>query len=167
MDKMQEEFELNVYDFHCFRNVALNYARNSRDCIIVGFTTTSTISAYHHFSYEFEPCSWRGLLDTTLCDKVCLWLATGQWFSSGTSVSSTNKNECHHITVPVFIYCIRSLEHYVAYNIYIICIFLLCTIKYCFYWSILQNCLPFQSTWVHPRCLVTCFSIFSFICNVF
>jgi len=26
----------------------------------------------------------RGLLDTTLCDKVCQWLAKGRWFSSGT-----------------------------------------------------------------------------------
>jgi hypothetical protein len=25
---------------------------------------------------------WRGVLDTTLCDKVCRWLATGQWFSA-------------------------------------------------------------------------------------
>ena len=37
----------------------------------------------------------RGVLDTTLCDKVCLWLATGQWFSL---VSSTNKTDCHVIT---------------------------------------------------------------------
>ena len=22
----------------------------------------------------------RGVLDTTLCDKVCQWLATGRWF---------------------------------------------------------------------------------------
>jgi hypothetical protein len=28
---------------------------------------------------------------TTLCDKVCQWLATGWWFSSGTPVSSKNK----------------------------------------------------------------------------
>jgi hypothetical protein len=26
----------------------------------------------------------------TLCDKVCQWLVTGQWFSPGTQVSSTN-----------------------------------------------------------------------------
>jgi hypothetical protein len=25
----------------------------------------------------------RGVLDTTLCDKVCQWLATGWWFSPG------------------------------------------------------------------------------------
>ena len=30
-------------------------------------------------------------LATTLCDKVCQWLAEGRWFSPGTPVSSTNK----------------------------------------------------------------------------
>jgi hypothetical protein len=36
----------------------------------------------------------RGILDTTLCDKICQWLVTGQWFSRGTPVSSTNKTDC-------------------------------------------------------------------------
>ena len=36
-----------------------------------------------------------GVLDTTLCDKVCQWLAAGQWFSLGTPVSSTNKTDHH------------------------------------------------------------------------
>jgi hypothetical protein len=27
-------------------------------------------------------------------DKVCQWLADGQWFSPGTLVSSTNKTDC-------------------------------------------------------------------------
>ena len=62
--------------------------------MVVGFTTTCAISDYHHYSYEFEPRSWRGVLDTTLCDKVCLWLATGRWFSP---VSSTNKTDLHDI----------------------------------------------------------------------
>ena len=35
---------------------------------------------------------------TTLCDKVCQWLATGQWFSPGPPVSSTNKTYSHKIT---------------------------------------------------------------------
>jgi hypothetical protein len=30
----------------------------------------------------------RGVLDTTICDKVCHWLATGRWFSPGIPVSS-------------------------------------------------------------------------------
>ena len=36
----------------------------------------------------------RGVLDTTLCDKVCQWLATGRWFSP---VSPTNKTDRHDI----------------------------------------------------------------------
>ena len=37
----------------------------------------------------------QGVLDTTLYNKVCQWLAAGQWFSPGTLVSSTNKTDCH------------------------------------------------------------------------
>ena len=33
---------------------------------------------------EFEFHSWRGVLDTTLCDKDCKLLATGREFSPGT-----------------------------------------------------------------------------------
>jgi hypothetical protein len=44
-----------------------------------------------------NPRSWRGVLDTTLCDKVCQCLETGPWFSLGTSVSSTNKTDRHDI----------------------------------------------------------------------
>ena len=40
----------------------------------------------------------QGVLDITLCDKVCQWFAVGRWFSSGTSVSSTNKTDGHDIT---------------------------------------------------------------------
>ena len=38
------------------------------------------------------------MVHTTLCDKVCQWLATGGWFFPGTLVSSTNKNDRHDIT---------------------------------------------------------------------
>jgi hypothetical protein len=40
----------------------------------------------------------RGVLDTTLCDQVCQWLATGRWFSPGPPVSSTHKTDRHNIT---------------------------------------------------------------------
>ena len=43
----------------------------TRGTIVVGFSTTCAISAYHHKRCEFEPRSWRGVLDTTLCDKAC------------------------------------------------------------------------------------------------
>jgi hypothetical protein len=45
--------------------------RNGRDRTVVGFITTYGISAYHHQRCEFEQSLWRGVLDTTLCDKVC------------------------------------------------------------------------------------------------
>ena len=46
----------------------------------------------------FTP-SWRGVLDTTLCDKVWQWLATARWFSLGTTGSPTNKTDHHDTTV--------------------------------------------------------------------
>ena len=49
--------------------------------MVVWFTTTCAISVYHHKSCDFESRSWRGVLDTTLCDKVCQWLVTCWCFS--------------------------------------------------------------------------------------
>jgi len=40
----------------------------------------------------------RGVLNTTLCDQVCQWLAAGWWFSPGIPVSSTIKTDRHDIT---------------------------------------------------------------------
>jgi len=42
------------------------------DRMVFEFTTTCAISAYQHWSCEFESHSWRGVLHTTLCDKVLL-----------------------------------------------------------------------------------------------
>jgi hypothetical protein len=66
--------------------------------VIVWFITTYAIGAYHPLRCEFEPRSWRGVLDTTLYDKVCQWLVTDLLFSLGTPVSSTNKTGRHDIT---------------------------------------------------------------------
>jgi hypothetical protein len=71
---------------------------NVKRISVLGVSTTCAISVYHHWSCEFEFCSWRGVLDTTLCDKVCQWLVTGRWFSPCTPVSSTNKTDRHNIT---------------------------------------------------------------------
>jgi hypothetical protein len=49
----------------------MRQGRSGFDRMVVGFTTTCAISAYQLYSCEFEPRSWRGVLDTTLCDKVC------------------------------------------------------------------------------------------------
>ena len=47
----------------------------------------------------------------TLCDKVCQWLATGQWFSP---VSSTNKTDHHDTTVS---WCCLTALHSIPVNI--------------------------------------------------
>ena len=53
---------------------------------------------------------------TTLCDKVCQWLATGQWFSPGPPVSSTNKTHRHDITEILLKVALNTIKQ--AKNIY-------------------------------------------------
>ena len=77
----------------------------------VGFTTTLytyAISAYHHWSCGIEPRSWQCVLNTTLCDKVCLWLATGRQFSL---VSSTNKTDRHNISEILLKVALNTINH--------------------------------------------------------
>ena len=59
--------------------------------MVVSFTTTYAISAYHLF---FSSNLDQGEV-YTLSDSICQLLATGRWFSP---VSSTNKNDRHNIT---------------------------------------------------------------------
>jgi hypothetical protein len=73
--------------------------RRGRDRIrmVAGFPTTCAISAYNNENCEFESRSWWGVLDTTLCYKVCQWLVTDLWFSPGTPVTSTNETDRHDV----------------------------------------------------------------------
>ena len=51
---------------------------------------------------------------TTLCDKVYQWIATGQGFSPGPPVSSTNTNDHHDITetlLKVALSIIKTNQH--------------------------------------------------------
>ena len=68
-NKIIDIFVIVVMPFCRFRNGKRR--RRGHERMVVGFITTYAISAYRHLSCEFEPCSWRGILDTTLCDKVC------------------------------------------------------------------------------------------------
>jgi hypothetical protein len=53
---------------------------------------------------SLSPLTWvqitlrRCVPNTTLCDKVCQWLAAGQWFSAGTLVPSPNITDHHDIS---------------------------------------------------------------------
>jgi len=44
---------------------AISAYHHRHDRMVVGFTTTCAISAYYHSSSEFEPHSWQSKLDTT------------------------------------------------------------------------------------------------------
>jgi hypothetical protein len=85
------------------------------------FTTTYSVNVYHHESCEVESSSWRGVLDTTLCDEVFQWLAAGRWFCPSThkqqiqiAIISQNHffgfkiNICNPNTVHLNIGCILS-----------------------------------------------------------
>ena len=57
-------------------------------------TLFDSSTKYHHYNCEFEPRSGRGIVDTTIYDKVCQWLATGRWVF----FPPTNKTDRHDIT---------------------------------------------------------------------
>ena len=87
-----------------------------RDHMVVEFTTTCAISAYHHWSCEFESLSWQGVLNIILCNKVCQWLVADRWFSLGTPVSSTIKTDCHYITEILLKVALNTINFNPAWN---------------------------------------------------
>jgi len=62
------QMSIQIYTDILTKNVPR--CRRGRYRMVVGFKTTHAISAYHHQICEFEPRSWRGVLDSILCDKV-------------------------------------------------------------------------------------------------
>ena len=84
-------------------------------------------SIQHYFMARctrYNIISWRGVLDTTLCDKVCQLLAAGQWFSLGTSVSSTNKTDRQDISEILLKVALNTINqtkpNYIKCNIFIV-----------------------------------------------
>ena len=49
---------------------------------------------------------------TTLCDKVCQWLATGRWFSPGPPVSSINKTDRLDIAEILLKVALNTIKQY-------------------------------------------------------
>jgi hypothetical protein len=71
----------------------------------------------------------QGVLDTTLCDKVCQWLVTGRGF---TPISSTNKTD-RHDTTEIFLNVVLTItitpnhESHREYCLWIVFIQYYCT----------------------------------------
>ena len=75
-------------------------SQNSNICFYFNHNLPSTIireavRIVWLLDFQLPVQTWWGVVDTTLCDKDCQWLATGLWFFP---VSSTNKTDCHDIT---------------------------------------------------------------------
>ena len=69
-----------------------HWGRRGRDRMVVGFTTTCVVGAYHHWCCEFESRSGRGVQHHVIKfvnDLPPLKLML--WFSPAIPVSSTNK----------------------------------------------------------------------------
>jgi hypothetical protein len=103
-------FTTHVNKLYMYVHITLRVlGRPGRDYIVLGFTITCAISAYHRPRHmrklwhmrNMAMSSGTGLklfLKTARCNKVCQWLAAGRWFSPGTPVSSTNKTYRHDVT---------------------------------------------------------------------
>ena len=99
--------------------------------MVVGFTATCAISAYHHLSCEFEPHSRRGVLYTTLCGfKFFSDLRQVDGFLWVRSVSSTNKTDRHDIAEIVLKVTLNTINQ--TTNVLVVDLFMKC-------WLIISN----------------------------
>ena len=112
-----------------------NRGCHGHDCMVVGFTTTYAISAYHHWKLCVEIPLMARCTRYNICDKVCQWLPTGRWFSPGTLVSSTNKTDRHDIAEILLKVVLNTINH----NPYVYVLVMICTnteVFYIFYFFI-------------------------------
>jgi hypothetical protein len=106
--KGNNSYKKKIYNFSQIRNVqnGLFLLITDLDNIYWG---PSWLWSYGSWIYNYlcngclSPLTWvrmsitLGVLNTTLSNKVCQWLAASLWFSPGIPVSSTKKTDCHDI----------------------------------------------------------------------
>jgi hypothetical protein len=80
-----------------YRILCLSITRKSTRYVYI---YTNVIRKLKQLEIRFiKSCSSvRCVLNTTLCDKICQWIAAGLWFSPSTPISSTNKIDSYDIT---------------------------------------------------------------------
>ena len=84
---------------HCIYKPGERYRLLKVSCYISQHQCLSQLNMQHAI---LKPAHGEVYLIQHYVISVCLWLATGQWFSPGTPVSSTNKTGCHDITEILF-----------------------------------------------------------------
>ena len=69
---------------------------NKSTSVLIG--SVLTWNQYHFLSVRFDSVRDWGVLDTTLRNIVCQWVASGRWFSPDTHVASSNGTDHHNTT---------------------------------------------------------------------
>jgi hypothetical protein len=80
------------------------------------------------------------VLDTTLCDKICQWLATGRWFSLGTPVSSVNKTDRHDIAEILFKVALNTINESLTKVVYLCYMQLVSVYDFCPWLKCFSRC---------------------------
>ena len=83
--------------------------KDSRDRMVVRFTTTGAINAYHYYSCEFEFFSWRVY-------SIQHYVIVRRQFFPATPVSSTNKTDINDISEILLTVGLNSITHNPYHN---------------------------------------------------
>jgi hypothetical protein len=132
--------------------------RHGCDLIVVGFTTTYAISAYHHWSCEFESRSDEMYSIQHYVIKVWQWLAKGWWFSPGTPVSSSNKTDHHNIAEILLKVALNTTTLTPKSRERMILLWNIGVVWYKLSWTLLQTVDPIHKTDLFYIYSVTCLS---------
>ena len=117
---------LNIFLYLCFFYVIIGPSwSSSYGSWIYNYLCNPYLSL---LNCEFEPCLWRSVLDTTLCDKVCQWLATCHssvvfsWYSSflyqySWNIVESGVNTINQPTIYLITYVFHSI---ITENVFIL-----------------------------------------------
>jgi hypothetical protein len=107
---------------HPYLGFCLHYDCNDTVCNTTHFTNTSCTQGKYGNECRKTPLMFWAWISirvrcTTLCNKVCQWLATDLWFSPGFPVSSTNKTDCHDITEILLKMALNTIKQTMGTNV--------------------------------------------------
>jgi hypothetical protein len=78
-------------------NLQVSCGNTSKSVVLQKSNEITYAIQLRYVRYKSESCSWWCVLNTTVCDKICQWLAVGRWVSLCTLIIFTNKTDRHDI----------------------------------------------------------------------